>query len=101
MTHDGSTLKTYLNGCPLMIYSGSTQQLSLLVDSYVPYQDLNYTITSTTGTYISGVTDIGNHGNEVMINITLPFTVIIYGMQFSNVNVSFNGFVEFGQTTSQ
>jgi hypothetical protein len=99
MTHDGSTLKTYLNGCQLMTYSGSTQQLSLPVDGYVPYQDLTYTITSTTGTYIPGVTDIGNHGNEVMTNITLPFPVIIYGRQFSNVNVSSNGFLEFGQTT--
>ena len=101
LTHDGTAIRTYLNGCQLMTYtSGVTQLLSTAAtSSVITYQDVNYSITSSTGTYVPGTTDIGNHGDEVMTTVALPFNFTIYGATFSSANVSSNGFIEFGQAT--
>lgn len=98
LTHDGANMRAYLNGCQLMTYSGSTQSLTL-VSGNVAYQDTTYGFTSSTGTYVSGVDDIGNHGDEVMTTVALPFPVKIYSVPYSSCSVSSNGFVEFGQAT--
>jgi len=100
-THDGTAMRSYLNGCLLLTYSGATQlQSTTMPGSYVLYNDVSYAITSSTGTYVSGVTDIGNHGDEVMTTVALPFPVTVWGITYTSVNASSNGFVEFGQATN-
>src|SRR5262245_7462705 len=52
----------------------------------------DYTITQPTGaTIVAGTTDIGNHGDDVVTNVTLPFTYTLYDQVYSTVNVSSNG----------
>jgi len=101
MTHDGTNIRAYLNGCQLIRYSGATQLNTLAATTQsIVYNDVSYAITSSTGTYIPGVDDIGNHGDEVMTSVSLPFTVNLYGASYSSVFASSNGFVEFGQNTN-
>jgi len=100
LTHDGSAIRTYLNGCQLMTYSGTTQLLSTAAtSSTITYQDINYNLTSSTGTYVPGVDDIGNHGDEVRTSVTFPFPFTIYGTTFTSGFVGSNGQIEFGQNT--
>jgi len=66
--------------------------------------DLNlttaYSITQTSGASIDpGTTDIGNHADEAMTVVALPFNFTFYGTTYSSVNVSSNGFIEFGLAT--
>lgn len=102
MTHDGTNIRHYLNGCQLMAYSGTTQLLeqTATADGIV-YSDIQYAITQTSGaTYVPGVDDIGNHGDEVMTTISLPFPFTIYGAAHNEVSCSSNGFISFGSTTN-
>lgn len=59
-----------------------------------------YTVTSTTGgTYEVGVTDIGNHTDDSPITtIALPFNFVFYGVSYSSIGISSNGFVIFNST---
>lgn len=101
LTHDGTNIRTYLNGCQLMTYSGTTQNLFTAAPSdQIIYNDITYGITNTTGTYVPGVDDIGNHGDEVRTQVTFPFPVTIYGQTFTSGFVGSNGQVEFGQNTA-
>ncbi len=55
-----------------------------------------YSFTSTTGgVIVPGVTDIGNHGDDVITSVTLPFTYQVYDQSFTTVNVSSNGNLQF------
>jgi hypothetical protein len=59
----------------------------------------NYTITTQTGqSIVPGVTDIGNHGDDTVTTIALPFPVYIYGAPYSSVNVGANGNIQFDTT---
>lgn len=42
-----------------------------------------------------GTTDIGNHGDDVVTNITLPFTAALYDSTFTTARVSSNGNLQF------
>lgn len=100
VTHDGTNIRAYLNGCQLIRYSGTTQLNTLAAtSSTIIYNDISYAITNTTGTYVPGVDDIGNHGDEVMTSVTLPFNFTFFGVTYSSLFASSNGFVEFGQST--
>ncbi len=56
----------------------------------------NYTFTSATGgVIVPGTVDIGNHGDDVITSVTLPFAYTVYDMSFTTVNVSSNGNLQF------
>jgi len=61
-----------------------------------------YTITQTTGgTYEVGTTDIGNHTDDSPITtISLPFTFVFYGVSYSTIGLSSNGFATFSTDTT-
>ena len=59
-----------------------------------------YTFTAGSGTIISGGTDIGNHIDDGITAITLPFPVQLYGQSFIEVNASSNGNLQFVSNNS-
>jgi hypothetical protein len=61
----------------------------------------DYTITQSTGaTLVPGTTDIGNHCDDCTTTITLPFAYSLYGVSFTNANVSSNGTFQFGSNNA-
>ena len=58
-----------------------------------PCRIYNYTIS--TGTPISGTTDIGNHCDDCNTLVALPFPISSYGQSFASAFVSSNGVFEF------
>ena len=56
----------------------------------------SYTFTSGAGTFVMGVTDIGNHCNDCNTTISLPFPVTLYGNSYSSAAVNSNGSLQFG-----
>src|SRR3954471_9108498 len=57
-----------------------------------------YTITQIGGSIVPGTTDIGNHGDDTVTTIALPFTYSLYGTNFTSVNLSSNGNAQFMTT---
>ncbi|HKP52765.1 MAG TPA: hypothetical protein VJ183_08925, partial [Chloroflexia bacterium] len=56
----------------------------------------NYTYTASAGaTIVAGTVDIGNHGDDVITSVTLPFPYTVYDQVFTTVNVSSNGNLQF------
>jgi hypothetical protein len=61
----------------------------------------NYVLTQAVGaTIVSGTTDIGNHTDDLVTTITLPFAVQLYGQPVTNMNVSSNGNIQFSSTST-
>jgi hypothetical protein len=60
----------------------------------------DYVITTATAAIVPGTTDIGNHGDDVVTTIALPFTFRYYGVNFANANVSSNGNLQFASTST-
>ncbi|NOT30891.1 MAG: hypothetical protein HOP15_10635 [Planctomycetes bacterium] len=54
-----------------------------------------YVITAGVDSIVAGVTDIGNHGDDVTTTIALPFPVTFYNASFSSATFSSNGNVQF------
>ena len=54
-----------------------------------------YTITEIGGSIVPGTTDIGNHGDDQVTTIALPFSYSLYGTTFTSVNLSSNGNAQF------
>ncbi|HJW37495.1 MAG TPA: hypothetical protein VJ420_02605 [Candidatus Udaeobacter sp.] len=50
------------------------------------------------GSIVLGGTDIGNHGDDVVTNIALPFLFTLYDQTFNSVNLSSNGNAQFTTT---
>jgi hypothetical protein len=57
----------------------------------------HFAFEQTSGMIVPGTTDIGNHGNEVMTTIALPFIWSIYGFTYATAYVSDNGYLQFDQ----
>ncbi len=57
-----------------------------------------YTAAPGPNNFVAGTTDLGVNGDEVIANLALPFPVTLYGVSYNDVNVSSNGFLEFGGT---
>ena len=55
-----------------------------------------YDFTVGSDTFVPGVDDTGNHGDDVDTLISLPFTVNLYGNSFTTALVGSNGYVSFG-----
>ena len=45
-----------------------------------------------------GTTDIGNHGDDTVTTIALPFPFTLYGQTFTSINLSSNGNAQFMTT---
>lgn len=57
-----------------------------------------YTITQIGGSIVPGTTDTGNHGDDTVVTIALPFPFCMYGFSgqcFNSVNLSSNGNAQF------
>ncbi len=67
----------------------------LAVASGAAGQCTQYPITQSTGTIVPGVTDVGNHGDDDVTIITLPFTVQLYGTSYTSAALSSNGNIQF------
>src|SRR5205823_7856737 len=59
----------------------------------------SYSCAVTPGaTIVPGTTDTGNHCDDCVTNITLPFSFSLYGASYTSVNVSSNGNAQFVST---
>ncbi len=66
-------------------------------DTYVG----DYTVVTSTGTLDPGATDIGNHGDDTVTGITLPFPITFYDRTFVTATVSSNGNLQFVSSNNQ
>jgi hypothetical protein len=57
-----------------------------------------YVITQIGGSIVPGTMDIGNHSDDLVTTISLPFSYTLYGTTFTSINLSSNGNAQF--TTS-
>lgn len=63
---------------------------------------IGYTCAVTPGaTIVPGTTDTGNHTDDGVTNVTLPFAVTLYGTFYTSVNVSSNGNAQFVSTNEE
>jgi hypothetical protein len=61
----------------------------------------DYTVVTSTGTLVPGATDIGNHGDDTVTEITLPFPVTFYDRTFVTATVSSNGNLQFVSSNNE
>src|SRR5438067_1364548 len=59
---------------------------------------VQYTITQIGGSIVPGTTDIGNHGDDTVVTIPLPFSYTLYDQAFTSINLSSNGNAQFMTT---
>src|SRR5215208_6515982 len=57
-----------------------------------------YTVTEIGGSIVPGTTDIGNHGDDTVTTVALPFSFTLYGQSFTSINLSSNGNAQFVTT---
>ena len=57
-----------------------------------------YTITQIGGSIVPGTTDSGNHGDDQVTAVALPFSFTLYDQTFNSINVSSNGPAQFTTT---
>ncbi len=50
------------------------------------------------GSIVPGTTDIGNHGDDAVTTIALPFSYSLYDQTFNAINLSSNGNAQFTTT---
>jgi hypothetical protein len=55
----------------------------------------NYQAVTATATLVAGTTDTGNHCDDCMTNVALPFAYTLYDQSFTMVNVGSNGTLQF------
>ncbi len=55
----------------------------------------DYTITTGSGIIVYGITDTGNHCDDCITAIALPFPVTFYDQTFFSVGISSNGNLQF------
>jgi len=57
-----------------------------------------YVIAQIGGSIVPGTTDIGNHGDDTVTTVVLPFPFCLYDLTFTGVNLSSNGNAQFTTT---
>src|SRR5205823_12194377 len=57
-----------------------------------------YTIAQIGGSIVPGTTDTGNHGDDTVVTIPLPFSYTLYDQTFTSINLSSNGNAQFVTT---
>src|SRR5204863_4984288 len=58
----------------------------------------HYNIAQIGGGIVAGTTDIGNHADDLVTTISLPFSYALYGTSYSSINLSSNGTAQFVTT---
>jgi hypothetical protein len=58
----------------------------------------HYDIAQIGGSIVPGTTDIGNHGDDDVTTISLPFPYSLYDQTFNSINLSSNGNAQFTTT---
>src|SRR5581483_5512401 len=58
----------------------------------------NYIFSAAADVVSGGGVDVGNHCDDCVTAVALPFPVTFYGTSYSSVNVSSNGVIDFGNT---
>src|SRR5437660_179491 len=58
----------------------------------------HYTISQITASIVPGTTDTGNHGDDTVVTIPLPFSYALYDQTFTSINLSSNGNAQFTTT---
>src|SRR5882724_931683 len=58
----------------------------------------HYTISQITASIVPGTTDTGNHGDDTVVTIALPFPYTLYDQTFTSINLSSNGNAQFTTT---
>ncbi len=58
----------------------------------------NYDIQQIGGSIEPGTTDIGNHGDDQVTTIAIPFSYTLYDTNYTSINVSSNGNAQFTTT---
>jgi hypothetical protein len=58
----------------------------------------HYDIAQIGGSIVPGSTDIGNHGDDEVTTIALPFPYSLYDQTFNSINLSSNGNAQFTTT---
>ncbi len=86
------TLIEHYTGCPPTVTPTPTITPTPLPTCAVPQ---NYTYSTTTSNMALGTTDIGNHGDDVMTTLALPFSYLYYNQPYDQINVSSNGNLQF------
>jgi hypothetical protein len=56
--------------------------------------------TSTGASIVPGTTDIGNHGDDTVTTISLPFPATFYGQTYTSAGASSNGNLQFTTTNT-
>jgi hypothetical protein len=57
-----------------------------------------YTLSQIGGSIVPGTTDTGNHGDDTVVTIALPFSYTLYDQTFTSINLSSNGNAQFTTT---
>src|SRR4029453_12598550 len=55
----------------------------------------HYTISQITASIVPGTTDIGNHWDDAVFTVALPFSYTLYNQTFNAINLSSNGNAQF------
>jgi|GEM_PF-372783 len=80
-----------------LTYTGGTTTLYYQLAG----SNTGYLITQATGaSIVAGGTDTGNHADDAVTTINLPFGYTFYGQTFSNVTLSSNGNLQFGSSST-
>ena len=58
----------------------------------------HYDIAQIGGSIVPGTTDIGNHGDDAVTTVALPFPYTLYDQTFTSINLSSNGNAQFTTT---
>src|SRR6266436_1155641 len=58
----------------------------------------HYNISQIGGSIVPGTVDIGNHGDDTVVTIALPFPYTLYDQTYNNINLSSNGNAQFTTT---
>ena len=68
------------------------------VTTAAPAGVCSYMISQIGGSIVPGTTDIGNHGDDTVTTIALPFSYTLYDQTFTSINLSSNGNAQFTTT---
>ena len=68
--------------------------------SSTPGSSCSYSFSTATATIVPGTVDSGNHCDDCVTGIALPFTFPLYGVDYSAANVSSNGNIQFVTTSN-
>jgi Kelch motif len=72
----------------------------VVLSGAAPTGPCQYDIAQIGGSIVPGDTDSGNHGDDTVTNVALPFSYTLYDQTFNSINVSSNGNAQFTTTAT-